>query len=208
MDKSLNRVLKFGSTVINNVILLNLKELQMSSNEFVVFSIIEMYSQKGNSFPTMTMISDSSGLSEDDVYQIVQSLMKKDFIEIRTQVNKTTGKQQDIFDTMPIYDQLEKILSVNENAQKKEAEENNVSDLFKSIEVEFGRPLSPIEQETIYGWVNDDHYSIELIKLALKEAVLNQAYSLKYMDKILITWEKQNIKTAAQLEEKRRRQEF
>ena len=34
-------------------------------------------------------------------------------------------------------------------------------------------------------WLNTDHYSPELIRLALREAVLNQAYSLKYIDRIL-----------------------
>ncbi len=33
-------------------------------------------------------------------------------------------------------------------------------------------------------WLNTDHYSPELIRLALREAVLNQAYSLKYIDRI------------------------
>ena len=35
-------------------------------------------------------------------------------------------------------------------------------------------------------WLNTDHYSPELIRLALREAVLNQAYSLKYIDRILL----------------------
>ena len=30
----------------------------------------------------------------------------------------------------------------------------------------------------------------ELIRLALREAVLNQAYSLKYIDRILLAWER------------------
>ena len=38
----------------------------------------------------------------------------------------------------------------------------------------FGRPLSPIELEMIGQWLNTDHYSPELIRLALREAVLNQ----------------------------------
>ena len=35
-------------------------------------------------------------------------------------------------------------------------------------------------------WLNTDHYSPELIRLALREAVLNQAYSLKYIDRIYL----------------------
>ena len=39
----------------------------------------------------------------------------------------------------------------------------------------------------------------ELIRLALREAVLNQAYSLKYIDRILLAWERKNITTKEQV---------
>lgn len=42
--------------------------------------------------------------------------------------------------------------------------------------------------------------------MALREAVLSQAYSLKYIDRILLSWEKKNIKTAAQVQQLKDRQ--
>lgn len=72
--------------------------------------------------------------------------------------------------------------------------------VFQSIEQEFGRTLSPIEMESISQWLDIDHYSPELIQLALKEAVLNQVYNLKYMDRIISNWYKKNLKTPAQVE--------
>lgn len=67
-----------------------------------------------------------------------------------------------------------------------------------------------MELQTIDSWLNTENYSPELIVLALREAVLNQVYSLKYIDKILLSWEKQNIKTSADVERLRqkRRQEL
>ena len=35
-----------------------------------------------------------------------------------------------------------------------------------------------------------DHYQPEILKLALREAVLNQAYSFNYVDRILLSWER------------------
>ncbi len=57
-------------------------------------------------------------------------------------------------------------------------------------------------------WLETDHYQPELIRLALREAVLNQAYSLKYIDRILLAWERKNITTKEQVAEdqKRRKQ--
>ena len=66
--------------------------------------------------------------------------------------------------------------------------------------------LSPIEFETINQWLEDDHYAPDLISLALKEAVLSQAYSLRYMDRILLNWEKKHLTTVAQVQKESERQ--
>ena len=68
--------------------------------------------------------------------------------------------------------------------------------VFDSFQKEFGRPLSSIEFEEIRRWMEEDGYSPEIILLALKEAVLSQAYNFKYIDRILISWEKQNVHSA------------
>ena len=52
--------------------------------------------------------------------------------------------------------------------------------------------------EMIKQWQTEDGYPDDLIQLALKEAVLNQAFSLKYMDRILLSWERKGIKTKNQ----------
>lgn len=88
------------------------------------------------------------------------------------------------------------------NEQRKQVvanHEDEIKQLYQGFEKEFGRPLSPIELEMIGQWLNTDHYSPELIRLALREAVLNQAYSLKYIDRILLAWERKNITTKEQV---------
>ncbi|WP_278341151.1 DnaD domain-containing protein, partial [Lactobacillus acetotolerans] len=79
-------------------------------------------------------------------------------------------------------------------------ENNPLNQLARQFEIEFGRYLSPIEREEIASWLNVDHYSPEIIKLALREAVLSQAYSLKYVDRILLNWQRHNLKTSAEVE--------
>lgn len=70
---------------------------------------------------------------------------------------------------------------------------NAREEIFNKIETEFGRPLSPIELETISIWIDEDHFSYEIIICALQEAVLNQVWNLKYMNTILQNWSKQHI---------------
>ena len=72
--------------------------------------------------------------------------------------------------------------------------------IFQLFEQELGRLLSPMEIETIGMWMDLDKHSPEIIKAALKEAVLADKVNLRYIDRILIEWKKRNIKTLAQIE--------
>ena len=52
----------------------------------------------------------------------------------------------------------------------------------------------------INDWIEEDKYKTDLILLALREAVLSQAYNLKYIDRILLSWEKQGIRSKVDVE--------
>lgn len=68
--------------------------------------------------------------------------------------------------------------------------------LFSIFEKEFGRPLSPMECETISGWVDQDRYPEELILLALKESVFAGKIHFRYIDRILLEWARNRVKNA------------
>lgn len=81
--------------------------------------------------------------------------------------------------------------------------------MYQLFEQEFGRPLSSIEFQRIGQWLEEDHYQPEILKLALREAVLNQAYSFNYVDRILLSWkEKSTYKTTSGRRPKRRKQQL
>ena len=73
----------------------------------------------------------------------------------------------------------------------KETHDENILEL---IEQEFNRKLSPMESEYVKSWQNEN-YSDELIKEALKEASLYGVNNLRYIDKILFDWNKKGFKT-------------
>jgi len=144
-----------------------------------------------------------TGMDESSIYTIIQGLIKLGIIELKTVIDH--HQQRDIYSLTPIFHRIKNLLAQENQSHQQNKLMSETEELFKKIEVEFGRPLSPIEQEQIHQWIEDDHYSIELIDLSLREAVLNQAYSLKYMDRILISWEKSNIKSAEQLQDRRKK---
>jgi len=196
-DDLFNSFVDSGSTTVNNLIIKNFHKLGMTERDLVVYLALSMYAQKGNTFPMAQDLANDTGMDEASIYTIIQGLIKLGIIEHH--------QQRDIYSLTPIFHRLKNLLQQEKMANKQDKLMSDTEELFKKIEVEFGRPISPIEQEQIHQWIDDDHYSIELIDLALREAVLNQAYSLKYMDRILISWEKSNIKTAEQLQDRRKK---
>lgn len=73
-------------------------------------------------------------------------------------------------------------------------------DLVTVFEKEFGRPLSPFEFETLKSWLDD--FNDELIKHALKEAILGQNRSFKYIQGILTRWKGEGVKCVQDAEER------
>lgn len=76
------------------------------------------------------------------------------------------------------------------NKENKEEEEYN-SKIYSLIENNFNRVLSPIEYEIIKEW----DYSYEIIELAVKEAILHNAKTIKYIDRILFNWKQNKVET-------------
>ena len=78
------------------------------------------------------------------------------------------------------------------------------SDIYSTIEKEFGRTLSPMEYEIIKAWL-DSNTSEEIIKEAVKEAAFNGVSNLRYIDKILFEWGKAGVKTPQDIENIRKK---
>ncbi|UQS83565.1 DnaD domain-containing protein [Bombilactobacillus thymidiniphilus] len=201
---AIQELINAGNTTINNLLLVNIGRLKMTGDEFLLWTNIRMYQEKGIQFPATKDLADNTGLTADQIYQVLQSLLNKQFIKINSAADQ---KQvyQDCYDLTPLYQQLLGQPIASQETLASTNSTNQLQILFQKIEVEFGRPLSPIERQTIQEWLTQDHYDPELITLALREAVLNQVYSLKYMDRILLNWEKHNIKTVAQLQQQKDR---
>ena len=78
------------------------------------------------------------------------------------------------------------------------------TDIFDTIQKEFGRTLSTMEIEIIKAWL-ENNITVDLIKEALKESVYNGVANLRYIDKILYEWGKANIKDVSDVEAHRKK---
>lgn len=203
----LQKWLKAGDTTVSNILLTHYREVGLTSEHLILVLQLKSFIDVGNDFPDTEIISKRMQISSAEVFQLIHDLINKKLIIIETEKNDD-GKTRDSYRLDLLWDKLGLVISQQENQQRFEKQHLSEQELFHLFEAEFGRPLSPIEMQTIGMWLDDDHYAIELIELALREAVLNQVYNLKYVDRILLNWERKNIRTKDQVDKEanRRRQ--
>lgn len=199
-----------GFTTLQNGLIAYYPQLGISDAELILIIQLEAFNQHGEYFPSNEKIAANTNLSTGDVATLIQHMIDQDFLTI-DQVNDARGRIGNRYNLNSLYEKLDNYLDEhlvikdktnNQTAATTDSIENNpINQLARQFEVEFGRYLSPIERQELSSWLTVDHYSPEIIKLALREAVLSQAYSFKYVDRILLNWQRHNLKTVQEVKQ-------
>ena len=189
--KRLLDVVKTSDLIIPSILLLNYKDLNISEKELIFLSLL--MNVEGDIVFDPVYFSQRLGFDVNEIMDMISNLSTKNYVEIV--VKKEDKKMKEYISIDSFYEKL--LLSTVEQ------DEVNIenSTIYNTIEEEFGRTLSPIEYETISGWLNAK-IDEGLIKEALKEAVLNGVNNLKYIDKILYEWTKKGYKKASDVKKR------
>jgi len=183
-----------GNVTISQLFFSHYKEINVKDEEAILLLHLIAYGEAGNHFPTPQNLVERTHFSENKVVTILQRLVQKGLIQIDQHLDQN-GIHYEFYAFHQLWELLVDCIEKQQNdvddLQSKEEE----GDIYKLFEQEFGRLLSPMECETIGMWFDQDMHSVALIRLALKEAVLSQKLSLRYIDRILFDWKKKNIKT-------------
>lgn len=188
-----------GQTVFPTLLLRHYRKLNLSNDELVLILQLKSNMDNGEYFPNTELIAKSMNMSERNVFKAIHQLIQKKVLSIETTKDEK-GMTQDAYSLDMLWEKLIVLMKQEQTEKVTEEEKNEEKSLYSIFEAEFGRPLSPIEMETLIMWLEEDRYSVELIQLALREAVLSQVYNFKYIDRILLNWEKKNIRTKEQVE--------
>ena len=86
---------------------------------------------------------------------------------------------------------------INNNSSSSIEKQDTIYDF---LEQNFGRTLNSIEIETIREW-NDN----ELTRYAIKQAILNGKYNIKYINTILVNYKNNSITTVQQAQEEEKK---
>lgn len=163
--------------VINSNIVKCISELDINLIEFLLILYFINYSCSLN----MDDIKNKLGLSDNQVFDSFNSLLNKKYIEMKVENKNGEVIERIILD--PLYDRL----ALNKKT------ENTSEDIYALYEKELGRTLSSFEYEMINKW-KEMGSTEDIIKGALKEAILNGVTSFKYIDKIVYEWSKNGVK--------------
>ena len=131
-------------------------------------------------------ISQELYIEQNKVLEIINNLQEKGYISI--EISKENKIIEEYISLDMFFAKINSFMIDNEKS-------NNSNDIYSKIEKEFGRTLSPVEYETISKWI-EGNVSQDLIESALKESILNNAPSIRYIDKILFEWNKKGYKTS------------
>lgn len=168
-------------------------EIGLNEQECMLLIEVHSFIIKGDEFPTFENLSARMTLNETECADMLRDLVRHGFLSI---VQKTENElYTEAYSLQPLWEKLIRFSYREEATLTPKATEETLYTLF---ETEFGRPLSPIECETLAMWTDDDHQSPAMIKAALREAVVSGKLNFRYIDRILFEWKKNGIRTAAQ----------
>ena len=192
MNTTIIDTLKERPIVIPRILFKNYKKLNITEEELIVLIFILNLGEK--IVYNLEIFIKELNYDKYQIMRVLTNLSEKNIISIRVEKN-SQGISEEYICTDILYNKIFNLLLDKEDQKEKTID----TDLFTLFEQELGRTLSPMECEIIKEWINSSNYSEELIREALKEAIYNNVRSLKYIDRILYTWNTKGIKNKADI---------
>ena len=190
---------------VPSMLLRDYEQIGLNEQELVLLLRLLLHYKKG-SFTVSAMAADFA-LSEDEAAALLTPLETKDIL-------LPAGESREAYMLDGLFVQLYELWVIDKRRMQKNAAQRaralkaeaqkrymaELGQLYRAFERELGRNLSPIENDKISQWLETDKQPPELIMEALRRSVLQGKASFAYMDKILLNWRRQNLRTPAEVE--------
>lgn len=196
---------KSGNLVLPSALLLHFKELFPSSEDFLVWQFFYLQNTTALGDVSPSQIAEIIGKEVADVNQSISNLTENGLLQYRT--IELNGEIELIFDASLAFERLDSLLDSQTPATTAPNPQNQLKDLVETFQQELGRLLTPFEIEDLSKTVKEDGVKVDLIKEALREAVLNGKPNWKYIQAILRNWRHEGIQSVTQVEAKRAERE-
>ena len=168
--------------------------------------ISALSNKDGYCYASNSYFAELYGITNTTVSLLIKNLVEKGYLE--TEIIYKEGTKEILKRYLKIIKggYLKKLKEgIYENLKDNNTSINNTSiniynnNIYEFIEQNFGRTLSPLEYEEITEWKDT-----ELTRYAIKQSVISNKCSIKYISRILNAYERENIKTVQQAQERER----
>lgn len=179
-------------------------ELGMNEQDVMLIIHVLAFKQKeGKEFPTLEELGARMSIAQEKVIAVLQRLLQGGMLSIDEVADPVSGIHSERYNLKPLMERLAvcRMEELLKEASDQAAAEPARNDIYSIFEQEFGRPLTPMELESISNWLDRDGYSEELILASLKEAVFSGKVHFRYIDRILLEWARNRVKTVDQAKE-------
>ena len=183
MNEVVFKTLKEKNFIVKNFLIKLAVELNLTLDDTLILMYFMNQEEPTLNLPTMVQ---TIYLPEERIMASFQKLVGIKLITVKIEKD-AKGVRKEVISL----DNIIKFATTDITSKHKIEEKDNI---FEKFETEFGRGLTPMEYEIINDWLNQG-LSKELIVEALREAIYNGAKSLRYINKILISWQEKGYKT-------------
>ena len=183
MINKITNILKQKPLIIPQSLFYNYKKLNLSEQDLLVLIFLINNDETFNPM----LIASNWQIKIDEVMKSINNLINQKLIEIDT---IKENKIKEVVNLNNLYEILALLLN-------NETQESSI-DIYKTFEQELGRTLAPTEVAMIADL--KENYSEDLILYALKNAVINGARNLRYIDSTLKNWKTSGYKTKEDVE--------
>ncbi|MDF9409698.1 MAG: DNA replication protein DnaD [Pelotomaculum sp. PtaB.Bin013] len=200
-----------GSTTIPNILLRIYNKIGISDFQMIMLiQMIRLYVEEKELYPSPETLADCMEAEPSRIKKELASLMEKEIIAVSEYFDSYRKVIFEGYDFEPLFlkvsdiwagirakeiEESEKLLRITVNGRDFDNKkfDENAAGLIPIFENEFGRALSPLEIEQIEQWAAERDAG--LVVEALRQAVLRGKHNFRYINTILMGWEKNNLRT-------------
>ncbi|MEW5761703.1 MAG: DnaD domain protein [Bacillota bacterium] len=198
-----------GIVAVPGILLKCYRRMGLTEGEVMLLMHLLRLRQEGELFPSEKQLGEYLSGGAEQAAKELASLARKQVLAVTQYYHEGRGAVVQGYDLEPLFEKLSELWAFSklqeiEKAQQmlQKQEEGptdpELADLYRLFASEFGRPLSPLEVEQIRRWQSES--GAVLVQEALRRAVLLGKHNFKYIDSILLEWQKNNIRTLEEVD--------
>jgi len=145
----------------------NYRKLNLTSDELIILLVLFSNKAKKKVF-SLASISRKVDLNQNEIANIVSSLLEKDFLEINLETNNK--REREIYNLDKTFLKLEEMLKDEINDDLKQANKSKTAETITLLEEKVNRILRPNELERVRLWYDTFNFDHDVIVDAINKA--------------------------------------